>query len=145
MAPPKAGEVLVHYRAGGVCHSDHHAMVGLFPVPTPIIMGHEGAGIVEEIGPGVTSVKPGDHVVSVWRYSCGACELCLSGRPAICGEGIRMRADGTLSDGTTRFSINGEKVHHFLGRLHVQFPLGDVREIGAQDKRRLFAREGGRW
>ncbi len=113
--PPKQGEVLVHYRAGGVCHSDHHAIAGLFPVPTPIIMGHEGAGVVEEVGPGVTSVKPGDHVVTVWRYSCGACDLCLAGRPAICGEGIRMRADGTLSDGTTRFSINGERVHHFLG------------------------------
>ncbi len=115
VAPPRTGEVLVRYRAGGVCHSDHHAMAGVFPVPTPIVMGHEGAGVVEEVGPGVRSVKPGDHVVSVWRYSCGNCELCLSGRPAICGEGIRMRTDGTLSDGTTRFTINGEKVHHFLG------------------------------
>jgi len=112
---PRAGEVLVRYAAAGVCHSDHHVMVGIIPAPTPIILGHEGAGVVEEVGAGVTSVKPGDHVVSVWRYSCGACEPCLSGRPATCGHGAQMRAGGVLSDGTTRFKRGRERVHHWLG------------------------------
>ncbi len=115
MEGPRAGEVVVGYEAGGVCHSDHHAMAGVIPVPTPIILGHEGAGVVEEVGPGVTSVRPGDHVVSVWRYSCGQCEPCLTGRPATCGEGARMRAEGVLSDGTTRFRKGKQKIHHFLG------------------------------
>ena len=111
----KEGEVLIKMIAAGVCHSDHHAMVGHFPTRTPIILGHEGAGIIEEVGPNVKSLKKGDHVVSVWRYSCGTCEPCMSGRPATCGEGARMRADGTLSDGTTRFKLKNEKIHHFLG------------------------------
>ena len=106
----KEGEVLIKMIAAGVCHSDHHAMVGHFPTRTPIILGHEGAGIIEEVGPNVKSLKKGDHVVSVWRYSCGTCEPCMSGRPATCGEGARMRADGTLSDGTTRFKLKNEKI-----------------------------------
>ena len=112
---PRAGEVLVRMAAAGVCHSDHHVMQGIIPAPTPIILGHEGAGVVVEVGAGVTSVKPGDHVVSVWRYSCGRCEPCLSGRPATCGEGAHMRNHGVLSDGTTRFKRGEERIHHWLG------------------------------
>ncbi|MED5579369.1 MAG: Zn-dependent alcohol dehydrogenase [Nitrospinota bacterium] len=115
LEPLRETEVLVKMVAAGVCHSDHHAMVGDFPARTPIILGHEGSGIIEEVGPNVKSLKKGDHVVSVWRYSCGSCEPCMSGRPATCGEGAKMRADGTLSDGTTRFKLNNEKIHHHLG------------------------------
>ncbi|HBK79695.1 MAG TPA: alcohol dehydrogenase [Nitrospinae bacterium] len=115
VAPPKGGEVLVKMAAAGVCHSDHHAMTGAMPTPTPIVLGHEGAGVVEEVGPGVTSLKKGDHVVSIWRYSCGACEYCLTARPQLCPKGADMRLNGSLSDGTKRFKIGDTEIGHFLG------------------------------
>src|SRR5262245_57986369 len=77
--PPQAGEVLVRMYAGGVCHSDLHVMKGDLVMPMPIILGHEGSGVVEEIGAGVASVKPGDHVIPIWRVSCGTCDYCTSG------------------------------------------------------------------
>ncbi|MEE9274651.1 MAG: Zn-dependent alcohol dehydrogenase [bacterium] len=113
--PPREGEVMIKMAAAGVCHSDHHAMTGALPAPTPIVLGHEGAGVIEEVGPGVTSVKKGDHVVSVWRYSCGTCEFCLTARPALCPAGLRLRTDGVLSDGTRRFHMGSQEVSHFLG------------------------------
>ena len=112
---PRAGEVRIKMAAAGVCHSDHHVMVGDIPAPTPIVLGHEGAGVIDAVGSGVTSIKPGDHVVTVWRYSCGTCEPCLTGRPATCIEGARMRRDGTLYDGTTRLHKAGGRIHHFMG------------------------------
>ena len=115
VAPPQAGEVLVRLYAGGVCHSDLHVMKGDLFMPTPIILGHEGSGVVEDVGPGVTSVQPGDHVIPIWRVSCGACEYCAGGRPALCDVGTEMRVTGLMADGTTRFSVAGEPVRHFAG------------------------------
>ena len=115
VAPPQAGEVLVRLYAGGVCHSDLHVMKGDLFMPTPIILGHEGSGVVEDVGPGVTSVQPGDHVIPIWRVSCGACEYCAGGRPALCDVGTEMRVTGLMADGTTRFSAAGEPVRHFAG------------------------------
>lgn len=113
--PPQAGEVLVRMYAGGVCHSDLHVMKGDLVMPMPIILGHEGSGVVEEIGAGVASVKPGDHVIPIWRVSCGTCEYCTGGRPALCDVGTQMRATGLMPDGSTRFHINGKPVRHFAG------------------------------
>ena len=117
VAPPQAGEVLVRMYAGGVCHSDLHVMKGDLLMPMPIILGHEGAGVVEDVGPGVTSVQPGDHVIPIWRVSCGSgtCEYCTGGRPALCDVGTEMRVTGLMADGTTRFSVGGEPVRHFAG------------------------------
>jgi NDMA-dependent alcohol dehydrogenase len=113
--PPQAGEVLVRMYAGGVCHSDLHVMKGDLVMPMPIILGHEGSGVVEEIGAGVASVKPGDHVIPIWRVSCGTCEYCTGGRPALCDVGTQMRVTGLMPDGSTRFHINGKPVRHFAG------------------------------
>ena len=115
VAPPQAGEVLVRMYAGGVCHSDLHVMKGDLVMPMPIILGHEGSGVVEDIGAGVKSVKPGDHVIPIWRVSCGTCEYCTGGRPALCDIGTEMRFSGLMADGTTRFSVGGEPVRHFTG------------------------------
>ena len=113
--PPKEGEILVKMAAAGVCHSDHHAMTGEMPIASPVILGHEGAGVVEEVGPGVTSLQPGDHVASVWRYACGTCEYCLIARPQLCPTSARMRSNATLSDGTKRFRMGNTEVGHHLG------------------------------
>jgi len=113
--PPRAGEVLVRMAAGGVCHSDLHAMTGHLVAALPAILGHEGAGIVADVGPGVTAVRPGDHVIPLWRLSCGECEYCSGGRPALCPEGTQIRMTGRLSDGTTRFRLDGKEIRHFAG------------------------------
>jgi S-(hydroxymethyl)glutathione dehydrogenase / alcohol dehydrogenase len=115
VAPPKAGEVLVHMAAGGVCHSDLHVMTGHLNAPLPAILGHEGAGVVADVGPGVTSVGPGDHVIPLWRVSCGECEHCTGGRPALCAAGMQIRSTGRLVDGTSRFSLSGREIKHFNG------------------------------
>lgn len=98
---PKEGEVLVRVVASGVCHTDQSFIDGYQPwVPLPIVLGHEGAGVVEKVGPGVTSVQPGDHVVLSWVPACGRCYYCTIGRPSLCiGHGMFM---GTMKDGTTR-------------------------------------------
>lgn len=104
---PKEGEVLVRYVAAGLCHSDLHLMKGDFPSRLPIVGGHEGAGIVEEVGPGVTKVQPGDHVLASFIPSCGECRSCRSGRQNLCDLG-EFLLDGQLPDGTFRFRLNGE-------------------------------------
>ena len=106
--PPQAGEVTVRMKAAGVCHSDLHVMKGDLSMPMPIILGHEGSGVIEAVGEGVTSVEVGDHVILVWRGSCGKCEYCSSGRPALCDMGTAMRFTGLMPDGTTQ-----------IGRAHV--------------------------
>src|SRR6266513_4878709 len=115
LAPPRAGEVRVRVAAAGVCHSDYHYMRGDLVANVPLVLGHEGAGVVEEVGPGVTSVEPGDHVVLLWRTSCGRCEYCTTGRPALCPAGTETRASGYLLDGTSRLHRGGEELRHFLG------------------------------
>ncbi len=114
--PPQRGEVQVRMHAAGVCHSDLHVMKGDLPIAKPIVMGHEGAGVIESVGEGVTSVAPGDHVILLWRLSCGVCEYCSSGRPALCDVGTEVRRTGKLSDGTTRFhASDGTEIRHFCG------------------------------
>ncbi len=110
LAEPQAGEVLVRIAAAGVCHSDLHYMKGEWAIPKPAVLGHEGAGIVERVGPGVTRVQPGDHCVLIFRPNCGYCYYCTIGRPALCTG--RASAPGTMFDGTTRLSLDGEPIYH---------------------------------
>lgn len=114
VAPPRAGEVLVRMTASGVCHSDLHSITGTFPWPMPVILGHEGAGIVEAIGADVHNVVPGDHVLLTWLPYCGTCRQCAQGRPNIC-EGMAWAEAGTMPDGTSRFSNARGPVHHYAG------------------------------
>ena len=115
VAAPRAGEVSIRVAAAGVCHSDYHFMNGDLPIEMPCVLGHEGAGVVEAVGPGVTAVLPGDHVVMLFRASCGRCEFCQRGRPALCSMAAGLRATGRLLDGTSRFSRGDEEIRHFLG------------------------------
>lgn len=111
LAPPKTGEVRVKVAANGACHSDLHVMTGDMRMPLPIVLGHEGAGIVTEVGPGVTSVKEGDHVVLSFSPVCGSCYYCTQGTPHLCET--RPKKLGTLLDGTTRLHKNGTDIFHF--------------------------------
>jgi S-(hydroxymethyl)glutathione dehydrogenase/alcohol dehydrogenase len=113
VAPPKEGEVLVKIAACGVCHSDLHVVDGHLPEPLPLVLGHEAAGVVEAVGPGVERLVRGDHVVLALVPSCGECAECRRGRPNFCELGARMAAAGTLADGTSRLSMNGTLLHHF--------------------------------
>ncbi len=112
---PGPGEVRIQMVAGGVCHSDLHVMTGHLSAPLPAILGHEGAGIVHDVGAGVTSLRPGDHVIPLWRLSCGECEYCTGGRPALCAAGTEIRWSGRLLDGTSRFKLDGLEIKHFAG------------------------------
>jgi S-(hydroxymethyl)glutathione dehydrogenase/alcohol dehydrogenase len=116
LAAPKAGEVRVRIAAAGVCHSDLHVRRGEWIVPTPLVMGHEGAGVVTEVGPGVTHLTVGDHVVLSWVAACGKCRYCLSGHEARCEVAAHIVApNGVLQDGTSRLTRNGEPLFHYLG------------------------------
>jgi S-(hydroxymethyl)glutathione dehydrogenase/alcohol dehydrogenase len=113
--PPKAGEVLVRMAAAGICHSDLHVMTGHLFAPLPAVLGHEGSGVVEETGPGVSALRPGDHVIPLWRLSCGECEYCTGGRPALCPSGTAVRMTGRLMDGSTRLRLGDTELRHFAG------------------------------
>jgi Zn-dependent alcohol dehydrogenase len=115
LEPPRATEVRVRIKAAGVCHSDYHFVTGDLSTPLPAVLGHEGAGVVEEVGEGVTSVAPGDHVLFLWRTSCGRCALCQTGRPALCTSGLKARSNGLLDDGSSRLSRGRERIHHLMG------------------------------
>ncbi|HEY3111025.1 MAG TPA: Zn-dependent alcohol dehydrogenase [Chloroflexota bacterium] len=115
VARPKAGEVLVRVVSAGVCHSDLHVMHGDLPSNLPVVIGHEGSGVVEEVGEGVASVQKGDHVILVWRAPCGTCFYCMRGKPILCDNGAKIRFSGRLADGTSRFSRNGQEIKHFSG------------------------------
>ncbi len=110
LAEPQDGEVLVKIAAAGVCHSDLHYMKGEWAIPKPAVLGHEGSGIVERVGPGVSRVQPGDHCVLIFRPNCGHCYYCTIGRPALCAG--RSSAAGTMYDGTTRLSVDGQPISH---------------------------------
>lgn len=113
LGEPQAGEVRVRVKAAGVCHSDLSVINGTLPVPLPAVLGHEGAGIVEAVGEGVTRVKPGDHVIFNWVASCQDCFYCNSGRPDVCDAAFDLQVTGAMRDGTTRFRKNGEPIYHF--------------------------------
>ena len=112
---PKRGEVLVQIKAVGLCHSDLVAINGERGKPMPIVIGHEAAGIVVELGEGVQGFDKGDHVVPTYVASCGHCEMCAVGRPALCEPATMTNADAVLGDGTTRLHKNGQRIHHHSG------------------------------
>lgn len=112
---PGPGEVLVKVVAAGLCHSDLSVIDGNRPRPTPMALGHEASGIIEEVGPDVTRFAPGDHVVMVFVPSCGQCLPCSEGRPALCEPGAAANGAGSLLTGAHRLSRGGSPVHHHLG------------------------------
>src|SRR3989441_8534176 len=139
---PKAGEVLVEIKATGICHTDEFtraggATEGLFPA----IFGHEGAGIVVDVGPGVTSVKKGDHVIPLYTPECRQCKSCLSRKTNLCTAIRATQGKGVMPDGTSRFSIGGKKIHHYMGcstfanyTVLPEIALAKIREDAPFDK-----------
>jgi S-(hydroxymethyl)glutathione dehydrogenase / alcohol dehydrogenase len=116
LAPPQAGEVLVEIKATGVCHTDAYTLSGADPEGLfPAILGHEGAGVVVEVGAGVTSLKPGDRTIPLYVPECRNCEYCLSGKTNLC-QAIRLtQGRGVMPDGSSRFSYEGQMLHHYMG------------------------------
>src|SRR5229473_6405255 len=113
---PKAGEVLVEVKATGICHTDAYTLSGKDPEGLfPAILGHEGAGIVVEVGPGVTSLKAGDHVIPLYTPECRQCDYCLSGKTNLCQAIRTTQGRGVMPDGSSRFSLGGESLHHYMG------------------------------
>ncbi|MCX7596859.1 MAG: S-(hydroxymethyl)glutathione dehydrogenase/class III alcohol dehydrogenase [Fischerella sp.] len=113
---PKAGEVMVEIKASGVCHTDAYTLSGKDPEGLfPAILGHEGAGVVVEVGEGVTSVKSGDRVIPLYIPECRQCEYCLSFKTNLCQAIRATQGRGVMPDGTSRFSIGGKKIHHYMG------------------------------
>src|SRR6187401_1947386 len=113
---PKAGEVLVEIMATGICHTDAYTLDGLDSEGIfPSVLGHEGAGVVREVGAGVTSVKPGDHVIPLYTPECRQCKSCLSGKTNLCTSIRATQGQGVMPDGSSRFSIKGKKIHHYMG------------------------------
>ena len=139
--PPKAGEVKVRIAATGVCHSDYHVMKGEWKFGVPVLLGHEASGIVEEVGPGVTGIKPGDRAALSFRPWCGRCRYCIIGKSVLCDgyTGDRFK----MHDGTSRVHRNGEDIR-VLGRMgsfaeYVVMPAEQVVPIDARH------RHGRRW
>jgi len=113
---PKAGEVLVEIMATGICHTDAYTLDGLDSEGLfPSVLGHEGAGVVREVGPGVTSVKPGDHVIPLYTPECRQCKSCLSGKTNLCTAIRATQGKGLMPDGTSRFSYKGQTIFHYMG------------------------------
>ncbi len=139
---PKAGEVLVEIRATGICHTDEFTRSGADPEGLfPVIFGHEGAGVVVDVGPGVTSLKKGDHVIPLYTPECRQCKSCLSHKTNLCTAIRATQGQGVMPDGTSRFSIGGEKIHHYMGcstfSNHTVLPeiaLAKIREDAPFDK-----------
>jgi S-(hydroxymethyl)glutathione dehydrogenase/alcohol dehydrogenase len=113
LAPLRSHDVLVRLRASGLCHTDLEVMHGSLQLPLPIVLGHEGAGVVEAVGSGVTAVKTGDHVVCSWSPNCGHCYYCDLDQPILCEAVTAAVRNGHLPDGPSRLSVRGERVHHF--------------------------------
>ena len=113
---PQAGEVLVDIKATGVCHTDAFTLSGDDPEGAfPAVLGHEGAGIVRDVGPGVTSLKPGDHVIPLYTAECRECEYCLNPKTNLCQKVRATQGKGVMPNGTSRFSYKGEKILHYMG------------------------------
>ncbi len=139
---PRAGEVLVEIKATGICHTDEFTRSGADPEGLfPAILGHEGAGVVVDVGPGVTTLKKGDHVIPLYTPECRQCEYCLSGKTNLC-QAIRVtQGQGVMPDGSSRFSVGGKKVFHYMGTStfvnHTVVPeiaLAKIREDAPFDK-----------
>jgi len=114
--PPQAGEVLVRIHATGVCHTDAFTLSGDDPEGLfPAVLGHEGGGVVVEFGEGVTGLKPGDHVIPLYTAECRKCKFCLSGKTNLCQAVRATQGKGLMPDGTTRFSFEGQPIHHYMG------------------------------
>ncbi len=139
---PKAGEVLVEVKATGICHTDAYTLSGADPEGLfPAILGHEGAGIVREVGAGVTSVKPGDHVIPLYTPECRQCKTCLSQRSNLCTAIRATQGKGLMPDGTSRFRCDGDNVFHYMGcstfanfTVLPEIALAKVREDAPFDK-----------
>jgi S-(hydroxymethyl)glutathione dehydrogenase/alcohol dehydrogenase len=139
---PKAGEVLVEIRATGVCHTDEFTRSGADPEGLfPVIFGHEGAGVVVDVGPGVTSLRKGDHVIPLYTPECRQCKSCLSHKTNLCTAIRATQGQGVMPDGTSRFSIGGEKIHHYMGcstfsnyTVLPEIALAKIREDAPFDK-----------
>ncbi len=139
---PRAGEVLVEIKATGICHTDEFTRSGADPEGLfPAILGHEGAGVVVDIGPGVTGLKKGDHVIPLYTPECRQCEYCLSGKTNLC-QSIRVtQGQGVMPDGSSRFSVGGKKVFHYMGTstfanytVVPEIALAKIREDAPFDK-----------
>jgi S-(hydroxymethyl)glutathione dehydrogenase/alcohol dehydrogenase len=113
---PRGGEVLVEIMATGICHTDAYTLDGLDSEGLfPVVLGHEGAGVVREVGAGVTSVAPGDHVIPLYTPECGTCKTCRSGKSNLCTAIRATQGRGVMPDGTSRFSYKGQMIHHYMG------------------------------
>src|SRR2546423_10850847 len=113
---PKSGEALVEIKATGICHTDEYTRSGADPEGLfPAILGHEGAGVVVDVGPGVTSVKKGDHVIPLYTPECRQCPSCLSRKTNLCTAIRATQGQGVMPDGTSRFSLDGRNLHHYMG------------------------------
>jgi S-(hydroxymethyl)glutathione dehydrogenase/alcohol dehydrogenase len=139
---PKAGEVLVEIKATGICHTDEFTRSGADPEGLfPAILGHEGAGIVVDIGPGVSSLKKGDHVIPLYTPECRQCKSCLSGKTNLCTAIRATQGKGLMPDGTSRFSLGGKQVYHYMGcstfanyTVLPEIALAKIREDAPFDK-----------
>ena len=139
---PRAGECLVEIKATGICHTDEFTLSGKDPEGIfPAILGHEGAGVVVEAGPGVTSLKPGDHVIPLYTPECRQCEYCLSGKTNLCQAIRETQGQGLMPDGTSRFSMGREKIFHYMGTstfsnytVVPEIALAKIREDAPFDK-----------
>jgi S-(hydroxymethyl)glutathione dehydrogenase/alcohol dehydrogenase len=139
---PKAGEVLVEIKATGICHTDAFTLSGDDPEGLfPAILGHEGAGVVVDVGPGVTSLKPGDHVIPLYTPECRQCEYCTSGKTNLCQAIRETQGQGVMPDGSSRFSLGKDRVFHYMGTStfanHTVVPeiaLAKIREDAPFDK-----------
>ncbi len=113
---PRAGEVLVEIKATGICHTDWYTLSGADPEGIfPAVLGHEGAGIVADVGPGVTSVRPGDHVIPLYTPECRQCKFCLSRKTNLCQAIRATQGKGLMPDGSSRFSLDGRPIFHYMG------------------------------
>ncbi|KAB0389430.1 hypothetical protein E2I00_009185, partial [Balaenoptera physalus] len=134
VAPPKANEVRIKMVATGVCRSDDHAINGSLFTPLPAIIGHEAAGIVESIGEGVTTVKPGDKVIPLFVPQCGKCSLCKHPEGNFCLKNTVTKPRGTLMDGTSRFTCRGKPIYHFIGTsTFTQYTVVDEMSVAKID------------
>src|SRR5687767_2540496 len=139
---PKAGEVLVEVKATGICHTDHYTLSGADPEGLfPAILGHEGAGVVVDVGLGVASLKKGDHVIPLYTPECRQCKFCLSRKTNLCQQIRATQGKGLMPDATSRFSLNGKPILHYMGTStfanHIVVPeiaLARIRKDAPFDK-----------